>query len=95
MNTLGMRQDELNKKMDLTNELAQEKKTDKEKAKGKRRIEVKIPEFSPKLDTLDLDPPDIYTLKQKRKKIDLSIQFSIPPSYTVVLNRCNKSLIKT
>ena len=68
MNTLGMRQDELNKKVDLTNELAQENQTDKEKAKGKRRIEVKIPEFNPKLDTLDLDPPDIYTRKQKRKK---------------------------
>ena len=68
MNTLGMRQDELNKKVDITNELAQEKQTDKEKAKGKRRIEVKIPEFSPTLDTLDLDPPDIYTRKQKRKK---------------------------
>ena len=68
VNTLGMRQDELNKKVDLTNELAQEKQTDKKKAKGKRRIEVKIPEFSPKLDTLDLDPPDIYTKKQKRKK---------------------------
>ena len=68
MNTLGMRQDELNKKVDLTNDLAQEKQTDKEKAKGKRRIEVKIPEFSPTLDTLDLDPPDIYTRKQKRKK---------------------------
>ena len=68
MNTLGMRQDELNKKVDLTNELAQEEQTDKEKAKGKRRIEVNIPEFSPKLDTLDLDPPNIYTGKQKRKK---------------------------
>ena len=43
MNTLGMRQDELNKKVDLTNELAQEKQTYKEKAKGKRRIEVNIP----------------------------------------------------
>ena len=84
VNTLGMRQDELNKKVDLTNELAQEKQTDKEKAKGKRRIEVKIPEFSPKLDTLDLDPPDIYTKKQKRKKIDLSIQSSIPSSHTVL-----------
>ena len=68
VNTLGMRQDELNKKVDLTNELAQEKQTDKEKTKGKRSIEVKIPEFRPKLDTLDLDPPDIYTRKQKRKK---------------------------
>ena len=43
VNTLGMRQDELNKKVDLTNELAQEKQTDKEKAKGKKSIEVKIP----------------------------------------------------
>ena len=68
VNTLGMRQDELNKMVDLTNELAKEKQTDKEKAKGKRRIEVNILEFSPKLDTLDLDPPDIYTRKQKRKK---------------------------
>ena len=68
VNTLGIRQDELNKKVDLTNELAQEKQTDKEMAKGKRSIEVKIPEFGPKLDTLDLDPPDIYTRKQKRKK---------------------------
>ena len=68
MNTLGMRQDELNKKVDLTNELAQEEQTNKEKAKGKRRISVNIPEFSPKLDTLDLDPPNIYTRKQKRKK---------------------------
>ena len=75
MNTLGMRQDELNKKVDLTNELAQEKQTDKEKAKGKRRIEVKIPEFSPKLDTLDLDPPDIYTRKQKRKKYTYPFNF--------------------
>ena len=75
VNTLGMRQDELNKKMDLTNELAQEKQTDKEKAKGKRRIEVKIPEFSPKLDTLDLDPPDIYTRKQKRKKLTYPFNF--------------------
>ena len=85
MNTLGMRQDELNKKVDLTNELAQEKQTDKEKAKGKRRIEVKIPEFSPTLDTLDLDPPDIYTCKQKRKKIDRSIQLLILP-YSLYCN---------
>ena len=68
MNTLGMRQNELNRKVDLTNELVQEDPTGKESAKGKRRIEVKIPEFSPTLDTLDLDPPDIYTRKQKRKK---------------------------
>ena len=68
MNTLGMRQNELNRKVDLTNELVQEEQTEKENAKRKRRMEVKIPEFSPKTDTLDLDPPDIYTRKQKRKK---------------------------
>ena len=63
MNTLRFRQDELNKKVDLTNELAQKEQTEKEKAKGKRRIEVNIPEFSPTLDTLNLDPPNIYTRK--------------------------------
>ena len=68
MNTLGMRQDELNRKVDLTNELVQEEQTEKENAKRKKRMEVKIPEFNPKTDTLDLDPPDIYTRKQKRKK---------------------------
>ena len=68
MNTLGMRQNELNRRVDFTNELVLEGRTEKEKAKGKMRMEVKIPEFSPKTDTLDLDPPDIYTRKQKRKK---------------------------
>ena len=68
MNTLGMRQDELNEKVDLTNELVVEEQTEKENAKKKRRMEMKFPEFNPKLDTLDLDPPDIFTRKQKRKK---------------------------
>ena len=68
MNTLGMRQNELNRKVDLTNELVQEEQTEKDNAKRKKRMEVKIPEFNPKTDTLDLDPPDIYTRKQKRKK---------------------------
>ena len=68
MNTLGMRQNELNRKVDLTKELVQEEQTGKENAKRKRRMEVKIPEFNPTLDTLDLDPPDIYTRKQKRTK---------------------------
>ena len=63
MNTLGMRQNELNEKVDLTNELVQEEQTEKENAKGKRRKEVKISKFKPTLDTLDLDPPDIYTRK--------------------------------
>ena len=68
MNTLGMRQDEMNRKVDLTNELVLEENKEKENAKKKRRMEVKIPEFNPKMDTLDLDPLDIYTRKQKRKK---------------------------
>ena len=68
MNTLGMRQDELNEKVDLTNELVLEEQTEKENAKKKKRMEMKFPEFNPKLDTLDLDPPDIFTRKQKRKK---------------------------
>ena len=68
MNKLGMRQDELNEKVDLTNELVVEEQTEKENAKKKRRMEMKFPEFNPKLDTLDLDPPYIFTRKQKRKK---------------------------
>ena len=68
MNTLGIRQDELNEKVDLTNELVVEEQTEKENVKKKRRMEMKFPEFNPKLDTLDLDPPDIFTSKQKRKK---------------------------
>ena len=68
MNKLGMRQDELNEKVDLTNELVLEEQIEKENAKKKRRMEMKFPEFNPKLDTLDLDPPDIFTRKQKRKK---------------------------
>ena len=68
MNTLGTRQDELNEKVDLTNELVLEEQTEKENAKKKRRMKMKFPEFNPKLDTLDLDPPDIFTCKQERKK---------------------------
>ena len=68
MNTLGMSQDDLNKKVDFTNELAQEEQTEKEDAKGKRKVEVNIPEFQPTWDTLYLEPPNIYTQKQKRKK---------------------------
>ena len=68
MNTLGMRQDELNEKVDLTNELVMEEQKEKENVKNKKRMEMKFPEFHPKMDTLDLDPPDIFTHKQKRKK---------------------------
>ena len=68
MNKLGMRQDELNEKVDLTNELIVEEQIEKENGKKNKRMEMKFPEFNPKLDTLDLDPPDIFTRKQKRKK---------------------------
>ena len=63
MNTLGVRQDELNKKVDITNKLAPEEQTEKESAKGKRKVEVNIPEFHPTWDTLDIAPPNIYTRK--------------------------------
>ena len=43
MNTLGMRQDELNEKVDLTNELVLEEQTEKENSKKKRRMEMKFP----------------------------------------------------
>ena len=43
MNTLGMRQDELNEKVDLTNELVVEEQTEKENVKKKRRMEMKFP----------------------------------------------------
>ena len=82
MNTLGMRQDQLNEKVDLTNELVAEEQTKKENAKRKKRMEMKFSEFNLKLDTLYLDPPDIFTRKQKKKKkIDLYIELSIPPSF--------------
>ena len=89
MNTLGMRQDELNEKVNLTNELVVEEQTEKENAKKKKRMEMKFPEFNPKLDTLDLDPPDIFTRKQKRKKYTLPLSCqSLPHSYPVILNNC-------
>ena len=50
---------------------------------------MKFPEFKPNLDTLDLDPPNIFTPKQKRKKIDISIDLSIPPSF---LSSCSQHL---
>ena len=68
MNILGIRQDELNDMVDLTNELVLEEQTEKENAKRKKRREMKFLEFDPSLATLDLDPPDIFTSKQKRKK---------------------------
>ena len=80
MNKLGMRQDELNEKVDLTNELVVEEQTEKENAKKKRRMEMKFPEFNPKLDTLDLDPQISLPVNRKEKN---------KPSHRVV----NPSLI--
>ena len=68
MNTLGMRQEALNEKVDLTNELVQEEQREKENAKRKKRMEMKFPQFDPNLATLDLDPPNIFTHPSKRKK---------------------------
>ena len=68
MNTLGKRQDDLNKKVDLTNKLILEEQIERENDKKKRRTEMKFPKFSPNLATLDLDPPNIFALPPKRKK---------------------------
>ena len=67
-NTLGARQDDLTKKVDLTNELILEDQMEKENEKKKRRMEMKFPKFNPNLSTLDLDPPNIFTPPSKRKK---------------------------
>ena len=68
MNTLGMRQNTLNEKVDLKNELVLEEQTEKENAKRKKRMEMKFPRFDPDLATLDLYPPNIFTHPSKRKK---------------------------
>ena len=68
MNTLGTRQDDLNKKVDLTNELILEEQTERENEKMKKRKEMKFPKFNPNLATLDLDPPNIFAPQAKRKK---------------------------
>ena len=68
MNTLGARQDDLNQKLDLTNELFLEEQAEKESIKRKRRTEMKFPKFDPNLATLDLDPPNIFNPPSKRKK---------------------------
>ena len=67
-NTLGARQADLNKKIDLTNELILEDHMEKENAKLKKRLEMKFPKFNPNLATLDLDPPNIFAASSKRKK---------------------------
>ena len=68
MNTLGMRQDDLNKKVDLTNELILEEKIERENDKKKKRTEMKFPKFNSNLATLDLDPPNIFNPSSKRRK---------------------------
>ena len=68
MNTLGARQDDLNKKVELTNELVLEDQMEKENAKMKKMMEMKFPKFNPNMFTLDLDPPNIFTPPSKRKK---------------------------
>ena len=54
INTLGTRQDDLNKKVELTNELVLEDQMEKENAKMKKRMEMKFPKFNLNLSTLDL-----------------------------------------
>ena len=68
INTLGQRQDDLNKKVDVTNELVLEEQIERENDKKKKRTEMKFPKFNPNLATLDLDPPNIFAPPQKRKK---------------------------
>ena len=68
MNGLGKRQDQLNEKVDLSNQIFIEEQAEKESKKRKERMEMKFPPFPAHLDTLDLDPPNVYSSKQKRKK---------------------------
>ena len=68
MNTLGQRQDDLNKKVDLTNELILEEQMERENDKKKKRTEMKFPKLNPNLATLDLDPPNIFAPPSKRRK---------------------------
>ena len=94
MNTLGQRQDYLNKKVDLTNELILEEQIERENDKKKKRTEMKFPKFNPNLATLDLDPPNIFPPPQKRKNrlpIDLSISSSFPACcYQLLHNLMNE-----
>ena len=68
MNNLGKRQDQLNEKVDLSNEIFIEEQAEKESQKRKERMEMKFPPFPDYLDTIDLDPPDVYSSKQKKRK---------------------------
>ena len=67
-NTLGTRQDDLKKKIDLTNELILEEQIERENDKKKKRTEMKFPKFNPNLATFDLDPPNIFAPPPKRKR---------------------------
>ena len=92
MNTLGIRKDDLNKKVDLTNELILEKRIERENDKKKKRTEMKFPKFNPNLSTLDLDPPNIFAPPPKRRKyIFPLIDPSLPQILPVILNFCTIS----
>ena len=102
MNTLGTRQDDLNKKIDLTNELILEEQIERGNVKKKRRTEMKFPKFNPNLATLDLDPPNIFAPSSKRKKIDLpsDLFFFSPLPYCcsqllhIIMNKTRKFMKK-
>ena len=68
MNNLGKRQDKLNEKVDLSNQIFIEEQAEKESHKRKERLEMKFPPFPDYLDTFDLDPPNVYSSKQKKRK---------------------------
>ena len=68
MNNPRMRQDQLNEKVDLSNQIFIEDQVEKESKKRKERMEMKFPPFPTYLDTFDLDPPNIYSSKQKKRK---------------------------
>ena len=68
INGLGKRQDQLNEKVDLSNQIFIEEQAEKESKKRKERMEMKFPPFPAHLDTLDLDPPNVYSSKQKKRK---------------------------
>ena len=68
INTLGARQDDLNEKVELTNELVLEDQREKENAKLKKMMEMKFPKFDPNMATLDIDPPNIFNPPSKRNK---------------------------
>ena len=87
MNTLGVRQDELNKKVDITNKLALEEQAEKENAKGKRKVEVNIPEFHPTWDTLDIDPPKYLHPETEKKKIGSAMELTThsPLPFSILL----------